>query len=205
MLGLSSTLVGYLRAQVERVRPPMIAALDRRRRDGRCPQRSAHSAARAAIDRGDHRDPDAVRGLRGDDPARQLGYEFPTYLTKIGIIPIPHTQIAYSVGIFLLLAIVYAVVLHATSIGRSIFAIRFTAGGGVLLGIRVNRIKFLLYVLSGVVCGLRRRAADLPSVKHQVDDSRASSRMLWRSSCPVVSPSREAGARILAVGCWRQL
>jgi rhamnose transport system permease protein len=77
---------------------------------------------------------------------------YPNSLTKIGIVPIPHTQIAYSAGIFLVLAIIYAVVLHATPVGRSIFAIGLQEEAAFFAGIRVKRIKFLLYVLSGVVC-----------------------------------------------------
>lgn len=77
---------------------------------------------------------------------------YPASLTKVGIVPIPHTQIAWSVGIFLLLALIYAVVLHGTPVGRSIFAIGLQEEAAFFSGIRVKRIKFLLYVLSGVVC-----------------------------------------------------
>jgi rhamnose transport system permease protein len=77
---------------------------------------------------------------------------YPASLTKIGIIPIPHTQIAWSVGIFLVLALIYAVVLHGTSVGRSIFAIGLQEEAAFFSGIRVKRIKFLLYVISGVIC-----------------------------------------------------
>ena len=77
---------------------------------------------------------------------------YPASLTKVGIVPIPHTQIAWSVGIFLVLALIYAVVLHGTPVGRSIFAIGLQEEAAFFSGIRVKRIKFLLYVLSGVVC-----------------------------------------------------
>jgi rhamnose transport system permease protein len=77
---------------------------------------------------------------------------FPASLTKIGTKPIPHTQLAYSVGIFLVLAVIYGVVLHATPIGRSMFAIGLQSEAARFAGIRVKRIKFVLYVLSGLVC-----------------------------------------------------
>jgi rhamnose transport system permease protein len=77
---------------------------------------------------------------------------FPAYLTKIGVVPIPHTKLSYSIGIFIVLAIVFAVVLHATPVGRSIVAIGLQSEAAHFAGIRVNRIKFLLYVLSGVLC-----------------------------------------------------
>jgi rhamnose transport system permease protein len=54
----------------------------------------------------------------------------------------------------LLLAVVFAVVLHATPFGRGLF----TMGAGVeaarFAGIRVRRSKFWLYVLTGAIAGL---------------------------------------------------
>ena len=77
---------------------------------------------------------------------------FPLSLTKIGVQPIQGTQIAYSVGIFIVMAVICAVVLHATPLGRSIFAIGLQSEAARFAGIRVNHIKFWLYVVSGVVC-----------------------------------------------------
>jgi rhamnose transport system permease protein len=77
---------------------------------------------------------------------------FPASLTKIGVTPIPHTKIAYSMGIFLVMAVIFGVVLHATPVGRSMTAIGLQSEAARFSGIRVNRIKFNLYVLSGVVC-----------------------------------------------------
>jgi rhamnose transport system permease protein len=77
---------------------------------------------------------------------------FPLSLTKVGVTPIPGTQLAYSAAIFIVLALVFAVVLHATPLGRSLFAIGLQPEASEFAGIRVNRIKFGLYVLSGVVC-----------------------------------------------------
>jgi len=77
---------------------------------------------------------------------------YPTSLTNIGVEPIGHTQIAYSIGIFVVLAVIYAVVLHATGTGRAIFAIGLQSEAAHFSGIRVGRIKFVLFVLSGLVC-----------------------------------------------------
>ena len=77
---------------------------------------------------------------------------FPTSLTDIGVIPIPGTEISYSAAIFLLMAIGVGVVLHATPLGRSLVAIGLQPEAAQFAGIRVNRIKFRLYVFSGVVC-----------------------------------------------------
>jgi rhamnose transport system permease protein len=77
---------------------------------------------------------------------------FSLWLTKIGVQPIPHTRIAWSVGFFLVLAVIFGVVLHATPVGRSIVAIGLQSEAAQFSGIRVRRIKFQLYVLSGLVC-----------------------------------------------------
>jgi rhamnose transport system permease protein len=79
---------------------------------------------------------------------------YPTSLTKIGVLPVPHTRLAYSIAIFLVLAAITAVVLHATPLGRSIVAIGLQSEAAAFAGIRVNRIKFALYVASGVLCAL---------------------------------------------------
>ncbi len=50
------------------------------------------------------------------------------------------------------MALIFGVVLHATPIGRSIFAIGLQQEAASFAGIRVDRIKFWLYVLSGVIC-----------------------------------------------------
>ena len=78
---------------------------------------------------------------------------FPQGLASIGVIPIPHTHISYSLAFFVILAIVFAVVLHATPLGRAIFAIGANQEAAFYSGIRVKRIKFWLFVLSGLICG----------------------------------------------------
>ena len=77
---------------------------------------------------------------------------FPTGLANLGVLPIPGTQIAWSFGIFLVLAAVCGVVLHATPLGRSLFAMGLQPEAAQFAGIRVRRITFWLYVLSGFVC-----------------------------------------------------
>jgi rhamnose transport system permease protein len=77
---------------------------------------------------------------------------FPVKFTNIGVKPIPHTELSYSAGIFIVLAIVYGVILHATPAGRSMIAIGLQSEAAFFAGIRVKRIKFVLYTLSGAVC-----------------------------------------------------
>jgi rhamnose transport system permease protein len=94
------------------------------------------------------------RGIaQGILPTDTIG-GFPTYLTKIGVVPIPGTHFPYSIAFFAVLAIVFAVVLHATPLGRAIFAIGAGQEAAFFAGIRVKRIKFWLFVLSGAMCGL---------------------------------------------------
>jgi rhamnose transport system permease protein len=93
------------------------------------------------------------RGIaQGVLPTDTIG-GFPTGLASIGVVPIPHTHIPYSIAFFLFLAAVAAVVLHATPLGRAIFAIGANQEAAFFAGIRVKRIKFWLFVLSGVLSG----------------------------------------------------
>ncbi len=77
---------------------------------------------------------------------------FPASLTTIGVAPIHGTQIAYSAAIFLVLAVLAGIVLHATPLGRALVAIGLQREAAHFAGIRVSRIKFWLFVLSGVMC-----------------------------------------------------
>lgn len=77
---------------------------------------------------------------------------FPTGLGELGVLPIPGTQLAWSFGIFIVLAIVCGIVLHATPLGRSLVAMGLQPEAAQFAGIRVLRIKFWLFVLSGLVC-----------------------------------------------------
>ncbi len=93
------------------------------------------------------------RGIaQGILPTDTIG-GFPANLTNIGVVPIPGTHIPYSIAFFGVLAVVFAVVLHATPLGRAIFAIGAGQEAAFFAGIRVKRIKFWLYVLSGMLCG----------------------------------------------------
>jgi rhamnose transport system permease protein len=93
------------------------------------------------------------RGIaQGILPTDTIG-GFPAHLTNIGVVPIPGTHIPYSIAFFGALAIIFAVVLHATPLGRAIFAIGAGQEAAFFAGIRVKRIKFWLYVLSGMLCG----------------------------------------------------
>jgi rhamnose transport system permease protein len=77
---------------------------------------------------------------------------FPTSLTNIGVVPVPGTHMSYSLLFFLILAVVFGILLHATPLGRSLVAIGLQPEAARFVGIRVNRIKLVLYIVSGVMC-----------------------------------------------------
>lgn len=56
--------------------------------------------------------------------------------------------------LLLVLAAVFTVVLHATPVGRAVYAVGDNERAARFSGIRVGRLKFWLYVVSGAVAGL---------------------------------------------------
>jgi len=80
--------------------------------------------------------------------------DFPSGYIGIGINPLPGTQIPWNLAIFVVLAVIFGVVLHFTATGRSIYAMGASPEAALYAGIRVKRIKLLLFVASGVVCAL---------------------------------------------------
>ncbi len=74
--------------------------------------------------------------------------------SDIGVVPIRGTEVPWSFAIFVALAVVFGVVLHATPLGRRIFAIGAGQEAARFAGIRVRRIKLWLYVFSGLLSGL---------------------------------------------------
>ncbi|MEU9357098.1 ABC transporter permease [Streptomyces sp. NPDC048301] len=64
---------------------------------------------------------------------------------------VPGTFLTYPVLLFAVLAVVTAVVLHTTGFGRSLFAIGAQEEAAYFAGVRVRRIKLLLFVVTGLV------------------------------------------------------
>src|SRR3954464_15805349 len=60
----------------------------------------------------------------------------------------------WSIAIFALFVVAFAVVLHATPLGRAFFAIGSNQEAAYFSGIRVKRIKLGLFVLSGLFCAI---------------------------------------------------
>lgn len=78
--------------------------------------------------------------------------QFPNSLTTIGVAPIPGTEISYTTAIFLVMAVGFGVVLHLTPLGRALYAVGLQPEAARFVGIRVDRIKFWLFALSGLIC-----------------------------------------------------
>ena len=55
---------------------------------------------------------------------------------------------------FLAAALVYCILLHKTSFGRTVFAIGNNQTAALFSGVRVGRIKFILFLLTGLMAGI---------------------------------------------------
>jgi len=78
--------------------------------------------------------------------------------------------ITFEMVLFVVLAVVFYMLLHRTSFGRSIHAIGNNPTAALFSGIRVPRIKFILFVLTGVmsaiaaICLTSRLGSTRPSI-----------------------------------------
>jgi rhamnose transport system permease protein len=79
---------------------------------------------------------------------------FPAAYTNLGVNAVPGTgnAMTYATLIFIVLAVIFGVVMHATPVGRSIFAMGASPEAALFAGIRVKRIKTILFMVSGLVC-----------------------------------------------------
>jgi rhamnose transport system permease protein len=62
--------------------------------------------------------------------------------------------ISFEFVLFALLAVIYGILLHWTNFGRAVYAIGNNATGALFSGIRVNRVKFILFLMTGAMSGL---------------------------------------------------
>jgi rhamnose transport system permease protein len=77
--------------------------------------------------------------------------DFPEFWTDLAKDNIPGTPIPGIMIPFIVLAIAFAVLLHFTPFGRSLYAIGLNREAAAFSGVDVGRTKFLLFVLSGTV------------------------------------------------------
>jgi rhamnose transport system permease protein len=79
--------------------------------------------------------------------------DFPEEWSDLAKANIPGTPIPVIMIPFVVLAIIFAVLLHFTPFGRSLYAIGLNKEAASFSGIDVGRTKFLLFVFSGAVSG----------------------------------------------------
>ncbi|WP_262002188.1 ABC transporter permease [Microbacterium sp. Mcb102] len=77
--------------------------------------------------------------------------DFPEMWTALAKAKIAGTTIPYIVIPFLILLAIFVVVLHFTPFGRGIYAIGLSKDAARFSGVNVERTKFILFMLSGVV------------------------------------------------------
>src|SRR5215831_21246982 len=80
--------------------------------------------------------------------------DFPPEYTGFGIGVIPNTFIPTPFVLFIVLALIFWILLHHTTVGRSIYAIGGNPTAARFSGIDLNRLKLLLYVASGLISAL---------------------------------------------------
>src|SRR5690606_38824254 len=62
--------------------------------------------------------------------------------------------ISFEFTLFLVLAVVFAIVLHATNFGRQVYVIGNNEFAARFSGIPVERVKFILFLLTGLMAGV---------------------------------------------------
>ncbi|WP_372921431.1 ABC transporter permease, partial [Roseovarius sp.] len=63
-------------------------------------------------------------------------------------------MISFELVLFAVIALIYGVVLHMTNFGRAVYAIGNNPTGALFSGIRVARVKFILFLLTGLMSGV---------------------------------------------------
>lgn len=88
--------------------------------------------------------------LLGGTPISPL----PNFFAALGNNNIPGLVVPWAIVPFAVLAVVFAVVLHRSIVGRRIYAIGGNPDTAHYSGIHVTRIRFILFVVSGLVAAL---------------------------------------------------
>ena len=84
----------------------------------------------------------------------QAGRGYPPAFTYLGQGMIPGTLIPFSVGLFVVLAVTFGLVLHRTTFGRYIYAIGNNENASIFAGVPVARIKMIIFTVSGFMSAL---------------------------------------------------
>ncbi|MBN9070110.1 MAG: ABC transporter permease [Rhizobiales bacterium] len=83
-----------------------------------------------------------------------LGQSYFIKMKETGISWLFVPPVPLSFLIFLVLAVLFGIVLHKTAVGRQLFAIGSNPVAARFSGVPVDRLRFLLFVLAGLLCGL---------------------------------------------------
>ena len=125
---------------------------------------------------------------------------FPATYTNVGLTAIPHTDLPYSIGIFIVLAIIFGIVLHATPFGRSIYAMGDNAEAAMFAGLRVKRVKTSLFIMSGVASALAGVLFTFRLEHRGAEQRRSACHSTWSRSC-CWPGCRSSAARARSSGC----
>lgn len=80
--------------------------------------------------------------------------DFPAEYTDLAFGTFAGTFVPNTMVLFAILAVAFGVLLHATPFGRSIYAIGANEEAAYFSGLRVKRVKLILFTLSGLVAAL---------------------------------------------------
>ena len=94
------------------------------------------------------------RGLAYVVLGDQAVSNFPAAFTNLGFGTIPGSEIPWSGLIFAILALIFAVVLHFSSLGRQFYAMGNNKEAARFTGIHVLRTKLILFIVSGLLAAL---------------------------------------------------
>jgi rhamnose transport system permease protein len=94
------------------------------------------------------------RGLAYSFLGDTAAVDYPNAFSYIGQGNIPGTLIPFSVVVFVVLAVIFGFVLHKTTFGRYLFAIGNNQDAALYSGVPVDRIKIIIFTLSGLVAAL---------------------------------------------------
>jgi rhamnose transport system permease protein len=79
---------------------------------------------------------------------------FPAFVTDFGISDVPGTRIPLVILPFLVLAPLFAIWLQKKPFGQRVYASGGSPAAALYSGIKVNRLRFQLFVISGLVCSV---------------------------------------------------
>jgi rhamnose transport system permease protein len=80
--------------------------------------------------------------------------KYPTSFAFFGQEYIGNTMIPFELVLFFILAIIFGIILHKTTMGRKVFAIGNNSTAARFSGISVNRIRLIIFTATGLCSGL---------------------------------------------------